>query len=441
MKFLAAIIMFGLGLGCWASNRTEEISRGMNLTELEGFHYDASEPPYTEQNKTESQKRVDQLYALGFRTVILTPRAEMFDPRGSELKPMVKDWEDERQRYRRLIQYIHSKKMKVGLRPIFFVVDENGNFYRETLPDGTIKAWWHGNIQPANPDKWFLSFRAYLDPYLTMAKKWNVEEFTIGAELCSMTVGIDEWQAQPYGFPGQWLQLLKYAKRKLGLVDGQGRKMHEGEPPIKIMYDINFTDAKEGSGSSEASGGELIRWHYRLAELAHPQDDVGKETWRTLKEFWNGLDVVGIDIYRSLAEESEKPSLPQDYESLVKQLQLTASRYVSQMDLALYEISEEVGTRKPVFLKEIGFRSIEFGFINPFLFSGDDFQRPVSIKHQAAAYDAMFRAFLMNRPQWMRGMQLWDASIDPSKHGPKDPGFSVIGKPETEAVIQKYFKD
>ena len=62
----------------------------------------------------------------------------MYDPRGSEITATPTGQKaDERRRYIRLIRYIQKKGMTVGLRPIFFVVDKNGNPYVETLEDGT----------------------------------------------------------------------------------------------------------------------------------------------------------------------------------------------------------------------------------------------------------------------------------------------------------------
>ena len=78
-----------------------------------------------------------------------------------------------------------------------------------------------GIFNRSQPNIWFESFRDYLDIYLQIVKRANrsevkVTEFTIGAELYSMTVGIeDQWIAHPHGFPGRWVELLSYVKRRL----------------------------------------------------------------------------------------------------------------------------------------------------------------------------------------------------------------------------------
>ena len=66
----------------------------------------------------------------------------------------------------------------------------------EPLVGGGFKLWWHGNIQPEDPAAWFTSFRSYMEIYMEIGNLGRVEEFTIGAELESMSIGIGaEWPA------------------------------------------------------------------------------------------------------------------------------------------------------------------------------------------------------------------------------------------------------
>jgi hypothetical protein len=76
---------------------------------------------------------------------------------------------------------------------------------------------------------------------------------------------------------------------------------------------------------------------------------------------------------------------------------------------------------KPVIFKELGFRSVELGFIDPFAYAGSG---DVSIQHQAAAYEAYFRSFWEPNWSWFQGLNFWEISLDPSKEGPQDNGFS-----------------
>lgn len=400
--------------------------QGATLTEVGDYLFDAI---LDSSEKTAAQKRVDEAFRVGIRHIVLTPRAVMTHPKSSEVIPLTPPQKrsDERKRLVRLISYIHSKGMSVGMRPILFVIDENGQTpYVETLPDGSKKEWWHGNIQPENPNAWFESFKTYLDLYLPISAQTGVEEFTLGAELYSMTVGIeDQWVDHPHGFPGQWVRLLAHARTKL-------------LPTTRIMYDINFTDDKivsEVSGIEEY-GGELARWRYRIVDLADRNDPEEKEVWENLVKFWKGLDAVGVDMYRSLATEDQEVS--SRFNELVEDLKQAADRYASQLDNALFEI--ESITKKPqvVILKEVGFRSVERGYVDPFRYVGEERGR-VRISDQAAAYEALFQSFWAPGWDWFRGVVLWDISIDPKLHGTSDSGFSFLGKPQTEEVLSRYF--
>lgn len=420
----ALLLLFAIALE--APGLEVPLVKGATLTELGEYIFDAA---IGDGQKTAAQKMVDKAFEASVRHIVLSPRAVMTHPRNSELVPMTPPEKraDERKRLVRLISYIHSKGMTVGMRPIFFVVDENGQTpYVETLPDGSKKEWWHGNIQPENPNAWFESFKTYLDLYLPISAQTGVEEFTIGAELYSMTVGIeDQWKANPYGFPAQWVRLLSHARKKL-------------PPTTRIMYDINFTDDKIISDESglEEYGGELARWRYRIVDLANRNDPVEKEVWKNLVDFWKGLDAIGIDMYRSLATETQ--TVPSRFNELVLDLKQAGDRYASQLDNALFEI--EGVSKKPqvVILKEVGFRSVEKGYVNPFRYVGED-RGVVSISDQAAAYEALFQSFWDPGWDWFRGVVIWDVSINPNLHGPQDSGFSFLGKPQTEEVVSRYY--
>ena len=422
--WILTFIIAMAGFVLWTSSALTAPIAGFTLTEIGNHKYDASDDPL---HHTEAQNVVDQLYRIGVRHINLSPRARMTDPRGSSLQPITPTGPArgiERRGYLALMRYIHAKGMTVGIRPIFFVEDANGNVpYVERLPDGTEKIWWHGNIQPASPNSWFESFRTYLDLYMAIAKAGAAEEFTIGAELYSMTVGIeDQWLANPHGFPGRWLELLHYARAQLG-------------SQTRIMYDINFTDDKISGGSIDEFGGEFARWRYRLVDLANPTDPAQKLIWQNLVDFWNGLDAIGLDMYRSLVPAVDTP-LPEGDDLLVDLLAQSTDQYASQIDNAMFQISSVVGSQKPIIMKEIGYKSIDRGFYQPFAYTGNGV---LNIKHQAAAFDALFRSFWQPGWEWFNGLVVWDASVSPALHGPNDLGFSVIGKPATEAVLQRYF--
>lgn len=423
MKLLTLLFTLLLAIPAIAQDR--QLVRGMNLTQLGQFIYDAAPAG---KPKTPAQVAVDQMQTMGVTHVVLNPQAKMFDPRGNDLIPDVPNAQraQERARYKRLIDYIHSKGMTVGIRPIFFVVKPDGSFpYVEVSADGTSKTWWHGNIQPSDVNRWFESLKQFHDIYILIARLNKVAEYTIGAELYSMTVGLeDQWPENPYGFPGRWLSLLRYTRSKLG-------------KNMRIMYDINFTDdTAVSSGELTAMGGELERWRYRLVDLAHPENPDEFAVWQDLVNFWNELDAIGIDMYRSLA--SPNDVLPTNYEDLVSHLQIRSDEYASQIDLTLAEIESVTEKMQYMIFKEVGYRSVNKGFINPF-----DYETGLGTyreDHQAAAFEALFRSFWEPRFPWFQGASFWDVSVSPTRNtGVGDTGFSPIGKPQTIQVLQQIY--
>jgi hypothetical protein len=425
-SILVCLLLFGLlqmpSLSVAAAPVLTHPIGGFNLTESgSAFIFDAS---FEVGHLLPAQERVLAAKKLGATHIILNVVATMNGGRSNELTPSTPPAQraDEARRMVRLMRFIKSQGMSVGIRPIFFVVGPKGEFpYTETLPNGGKKAWWHGNIQPSEPDRWFESFRVYLDQYILIAKLGQADEFTLGAELYSMTVGIeDQWKQYPYGFPGRWLELLRYTRSKL--------------PDSRLMYDINFTDDSVTAGGLQKAGGEIERWRYRLVDLAGTTDPAQKAIWSDLVAFWTELDAVGIDMYRSLA--SPNDVLSPKLEPLTAALKQRADSYASQLDTILTEISVYVSVDKPIIFKEVGFRSVDKGFIDPFTYSGSGTYNEL---HQAAAFEALLQSFWAPNWPWFKGVVFWDLPIDPAKHGVGDLGFSPLGKPLTEQSVKKYF--
>lgn len=418
MKYIFTLILASLAL---TGTAHAKYVAGFNLTESYGFQYDAAPEG---QPKTLSQKAVDEAKRLGSNHIILNVRATMTGPRSTEIIPVTPPAERSKEAMRmgRLVKYIQAQGLTVGIRPIFFVVGPNGEFpFVEKQADGTMKTWWHGNIQPNDPNRWFESFRVYLDVYIAVARMAKADEFTIGAELYSMTVGIeDQWLEYPYGFPGRWLELLRYTRSKL--------------PNARLMYDINFTDDSVNAGGLTASGGEFERWRYRLVELANPKNAEEAAIWKDLSTFWKELDAVGLDIYRSLASANEV--LPTNYDQLVAVLKNRADSYATQLDTGLLEIQFALEHEQLVIIKEIGFRSVEKGFVDPFAYAGTG---TLNVQHQTAGYEAIFQAFWRPQWPWFKGINFWDIAVDDTKKGAQDTGFSPLGKLPTEKVVQDYF--
>lgn len=393
---------------------------------------------------TPAQEAILKAKELGSNHIILTPRAIMLGPNTNIVTPVTKrgiNRKREQEGYRTLIEFIHQQDMTVGIRPIFFVVSDLNSLgpYYETYQDENGQTQrrlrWHGNITPTDPEAWFESFQSYLSIYLRIASENKVEAFTIGAELYSMTVGIEDfWKEHPHGFPRNWLQILSNARDVLG-------------NETTLMYDVNFTDDsnQNSDGELRVAGGELERWRYRLVDLApdtleertreRRDDDSG---WHYLRDFWMNLDMVGIDMYRSLA--SSKDVVSDDYSTLVYFLSERAGMYGDQLDDFANQIKTTLrGHHKNYIFKELGYRSSTKGFINPFEWDNRD--EEVNILHQSAAYQAFFEGIWASQLDWFKGAVFWDLSINQHRWGAEDPGFCPIGKKETEHVIRTFFNE
>jgi hypothetical protein len=317
------------------------------------------------------------------------------------------------------IKWTREQNLTVQIRPILFVVKELQGLTPYTSEEnGKTINWWHGNIQPSDPLAWFKSLKEYHDIYLNIASEANIEFYTIGAELYSMSVGIQgEWPQYPVGFAKEWNHFLSYARTKL-------------PSHTLIMYDVTYTDATvtESSGLT-TTGGEFARWHSRLMSSEHNHD------WFELKKFWESVDLIGIDMYRSLAAENDR--LPKDYNQLVKTLQTRTDRYANEVSSALMEIELTLDIEKTVMFKEVGFRSSENALVNPFVY--DNPNEKINLDNQAAAYQAFINSFFVNQQDWLKGVAFWDISIGGKRQGEKDAGFTPLGKKKSEAIIIDFF--
>ncbi len=117
-------------------------------------------------------------------------------------------------------------------------------------------------------------------------------------------------------------------------------------------------------------------------------------------------------------------------------LKTRADSYATQLDTGLMQIEFTLNHHKEAIIKEIGFRSVDKGFIDPFAYAGSG---NANIQHQAAAYQAVFASFWEPQWPWFKGINFWDIAVDPARTGRADNGFSPVGKSETEDVIRNHY--
>jgi len=370
----------------------------------------------------ERVKRILAMAAeLGFRRVVLNFRGHMITGTGSEIRFSVSERERKLEDAQILetVSYAKSLGLSVFFRPILLVVGPKGEFPYELAG----KTWWHGNIEPRDPVRWFESYFQFHRRYLELAAKAKVEWYSIGAEMHSMTSGLggDLLPRKGLGYPERWVELLKKARLIVGT-------------STKISYGVNYTDQAVRERGQKIQGGELEQWRYFLVEaFTDPRLQAHQKYMRAL---WTSLDSVGLDYYRALA--ASAGNYPNSLGPLSDLLLQRTRSHALQLDNTLTEISLTLGSEKSIFFEEVGYRSVTDGFLRPATYE----HRPGVFNelHQAAAWQAFFRAYWVPNWNWMSGVAVWQVLVDQEPLVPGHTGFSPLGKPMTEGVLRTYLR-
>ena len=406
IKVIIAILLTSL------ASAASPVTLGFNITDMGGeFSYF----PLENHQKTPAHVALDQIKNLGFSHAVLNIRAHMHGPRTADIVLVTAsaDEQKELQGLSELIAYGHSLGMTIGLRPIVLVLGPKGEFpYQEG-----DHLWWHGNINPNDRTKWFDAFEKFVLHYAEGLRSSGLDEFTIGAEMQSMMVGMGSGDsAYLMGQPERWLSLFK--------------KIKAIHPQANVTYDINFPETLVPLTNN--IGGEFERWRHLIVDLQNTRDSNLQLKRQALISLWTQMDFVGLDFYRYLSKSSQ--NLPKDFDTLVARLTPTVLSHATQIDNALADISLIIGTDKQLAIIEIGYRSVNYCFINPASYS--DSGGNLNIMHQAASYKAIANGFLKPQWPWLRGIYFWDISVNPELNGPTDAGFSPLGKNQTLQVIE-----
>ncbi|RZA09639.1 MAG: hypothetical protein EOP11_01050 [Proteobacteria bacterium] len=387
----------------------------LHLMTYQGWGYNVDPGPQGDRVK----KILGDAVRLGFREVVFNFRGHMVTGTGAEIRSSVPlgQQASEGALLLETVRYARSLGLRVAFRPILLVIGPKGEFPYSLKG----RTWWHGNIQPKDPARWFEAYFAYHKRYLEIARAAGVEWYSIGAEMNSMTSGRGNKKGeQVRGYPGEWVKLIERAREILG-------------PATKISYGVNYTDQVTSEGGRRIEGGELEQWRYFLTEeFRRPSE---QKFQREMQSLWQALDIVGIDYYRALA--SERRSYPDKLASLSALLTERAKSHANQLDNALTEIGLSVGYDKPVHFQEMGYRSVERSFLRPAAY--ENRKGVFNELHQAAAWDAFLNAFWGPGWPWFAGTALWQVLVDEDPKIAGDTGFSPLGKPLTESVLQKHF--
>lgn len=215
---------------------------------------------------------------------------------------------------------------------------------------------FRGDIQPKDRTKWFDSYEDFIGHYADIAAASEADLFVVGTELKSLSGDTDPWR-----------QVISAV---------------EGKYPGELTYAANWDEV----------------------------DQV---------QFWDGLDLIGVDAYYPLSSEGQKPSeedLVNAWATPIGSLQATSERW-----------------GKPVLFTEIGYPTQADATAHPFEVRED---QPEDQAAQATAYRAAFSAFA--DVSWLRGMSWWDWRADATGAENKlmKIGYPPEGK-EAEAVLDE----
>ncbi len=213
---------------------------------------------------------------------------------------------------------------------------------------------FRGEIQPSDRTKWFSSYGNFIGHYAGLAANNGVDVFAIGTELKSLSGDTDPWK--------------KVAQDVRAKFNG------------KLTYAANWDEV----------------------------DQV---------QFWDNLDVIGVDAYYPLAGEGQEPTedeLVSAWQTPISNLEATSSKW-----------------GKPVMFTEIGYPSQVGAAVHPHEVRPGD---PPDQEAQAVAYRAAFAA-LAGKP-WFQGMQWWSWRTDPGRKEDPTIDYTPEGKKAEQVLIE-----
>lgn len=387
----------------------------INLMTYQGWGYTVDNTPQGQRVKA----LLEHIKKTGFTTVVFNFRGYMTGGRSSDIRDAVPLTEQETQErlLKETVQFAQSIGLRVMFRPIVLVVGPKGEF--PYVQGSTV--WWHGVIKPDNLATWFQALQNFHSRYVRIAQELNVESYSIGAEMHSTLTGLGsrsaDWQL---GDPEKWLQFLRWVRSGIG-------------QNVKITYAFNYTDQYVKENGVRTYGGEFEQFrHYVSMVTTNPQL---KKYQQTLKDFWNELDFVELDYYRSLGADGINYS--KKFEELSMQLSTKTYSHAQQVDVTL-KIFETLGMKKQlVTFGEVGYRNIEKTFLDPSAYeSTGGLFNPI---HQAASWQAFFNGFQRPNWSWYDGVHLWCVLVDRDYLSPQDKGFNPFGNQLSTQVFQNAF--
>lgn len=137
--------------------------------------------------------------------------------------------------------------------------------------------------------------------------------------------------------------------------------------------------------------------------------------------FWKYLDIMSMNCYYPLSNKKDASDLElkDGFESILNKLESYQKKF-----------------NKPFFITEIGYKSIQYPWIEP---HADNDEQEVNEVSQQRCYEAMFQA--LEDEHWISGIYLWQwpSYMSYKNHNPK--GFTPCGKLAEQTVKNYYSKN
>mgnify|MGYP000915154130 CR=1 FL=1 len=211
---------------------------------------------------------------------------------------------------------------------------------------------FRGEIQPSDRARWFESYNAFVGRYAAIAAEQEADLFVAGTELKSVSADTDPWR-----------QVIATVRQQY---------------PGAVAYAANWDEYEQ-------------------------------------VQFWDGLDLIGIDAYYPLSGEGAAPTaadLLAAWKPNVDALRSTSERW-----------------DRPVLLTEIGYPAQPGGTAHPWEVKRGEGSDPEA---QARAYRAALKAFA--GADWLVGMSWWSWRADATAEEAPATDYSPEGKPAERAL-------
>ncbi len=277
-----------------------------------------------------------------------------------------------------IIEYIHSKGMSVMLKPH---IEPDKNWSNEA-------GGWRGVIDPDDRAAWFKSYREFIVEYANLAETHQVELFSIGTEMASMTQSLDDQE--------QWAEMTQAV-----------RKDYHG----KVLY--------------SAHEYEVLGGHYEIK-------DIKSFDFSPLPpEFWSNFDYAGTTVYYDIYDPATTASPNPEVDVLVDGWYQDENRHDYQKHLVDALTKWQNSHGKPVIFSEIGYRSIDYAAYHAYNTTGangDGLSGNYNEIAQANAYEAALKVW--GGVDWLAGAFWWQ--FIPNSANSRECGLDVNPEIETD---------